>query len=434
MYKQQKTFQVISLGCRVNEAEKLAIERSFQKHGYVYTPINPDFIVINTCAVTAKAEREARQLIYQLSKKYTSKIIITGCSGTYWKKQKKYNQLPFDLLVDNIQKDFLVDIINKKFFRSVKPLKSKRNDTVVTDKFLSSARVMIKIQDGCHRFCSYCIVPYLRGTPQSKRIKDILSTIQSYKNHPNEVILTAINTESYGKESDESLINLIQTITSQTKIPRVSFGSIHPWSLTTDFLNWYKNAFNKNRFVNFFHVPVQSGCDSILRLMKRDYTSREVKTQIDSIKRINPNAFISTDVIVGFLDESDSDFQTTYDFLSDSPFSKFHVFRFSRRNSTAAFYLAKRLSEPSPKTKENRSQILRELSQKKYEAFQKTQIGRISQALFIDSKTKSMQKALLDNQIPVNIPDSKYLNGTIHPVQIVDFYKGKLIAKSLSAS
>ena len=212
-------------------------------------------------------------------------------------------------------------------------------------KYLNSGRTLIKIQDGCQRFCSYCIVPYLRGTPRSETIENLKLKIKSLGKNIKEIIFTAINTEAFGFDTGEKLITLIDQTIEVTKIQRISFGSIHPWSIDNEFLDYYKKILPLKRLINFFHVPIQSGSNKILNLMKRSYTREEIMEKLQSIKRLNKFALIATDVIVGFLDETDKDFQDTYDFLEKSPISKFHIFRFSNRDNTAAHYMKKNLKK-----------------------------------------------------------------------------------------
>ena len=415
----KKTFYIYSFGCRVNEAEKVHMEIQLRENGFKEDRDNPSIALINTCAVTAKAEREARQLIYKLKKDNVQKIIITGCSATYWLQTKTHQNLPVDLVIENLNKEFTVDLILKRFFEysNIKKNNAGNYVPVSQDKFIQSGRLMIKIQDGCHRFCSYCIVPYLRGKAASESIVNLQSQIKDYKGKVNEIIFTAINTESFGQDTGESLTELIQNTLDTTNIPRISFGSIHPWSITSEFLKWYKNLKQKDRFVHFFHIPLQSGTDKTLSLMKRGYTTDEFLWKINEIKKINPLAFIATDVIVGFLDESDSDFQTTYSFLEKSPISKFHVFRFSKREKTAAFYMAKRLKEPTDEAKKKRSKALIELSNQKYKTFLENNVGRTSSALFIGNVKDGFQEALLDNQIPVLVKTPRNLNGKIQNIK-----------------
>lgn len=429
----KNSFYSYSFGCRVNEAEKEEIDRKMVASGFSFDPKNPSVYIVNTCSVTNKAEREARQLVYQVKKTHPDiKIVVTGCAATYWQKNNIYKNLPIDLLVDNVNKEFLVDLIRKRLLSKTKS--SPVADQPVANKFLDSGRAMIKIQDGCQRFCTFCIVPYLRGTPKSYKIEDIVEKInETVKvNKLSEVILTAINTEAFGYDTNERFIDLVQAVIDRTAVKRISFGSIHPWSINEDFFEFYKRNLKAKRVVNFFHIPLQSGSNKTLLLMKRGYTREEFVDKLARLEALNPMALIATDVIVGFLEESDQDFQDTYDFLKSSPINKFHVFRFSKRTKTAASYMAKRLREPNSSEKAKRAKALIELGQKKYEAFQKKNVGRVTGALFLKKMAKDYQETLIDNQLPVFVPVQPTRlteAGTIRNIKIIEFKKGKLFGK-----
>jgi threonylcarbamoyladenosine tRNA methylthiotransferase MtaB len=424
------SFYTYSFGCRVNQAEKEVIDRQLLDFSFRIDENKPDFYIINTCCVTQKAEREAKNLIYRIKRRFPkAKIVITGCAATYWQKNNLLKNLPVDLLINNIDKEFLVKILLKSLPNQPRPyLKDTKDDVATLDKYLNSGRALVKIQDGCQRFCSYCIVPYLRGTPKSYKIEEIISQINKHKNLK-EVIFTAINTEAFGKDSGETLIQLIKTVITNSTAPRISFGSIHPWSIDNEFLEFYKQILPSNRLVNFFHIPIQSGSNKILSLMKRGYRREEIREKLREIERINPFALIATDIIVGFLDETEADFQETVNFLEKSLISKFHIFRFSKRKNTAAYYMSKNLKEPSDQEKMKRAKILIDLGKKKYQVFLKKNVGRISQALFINIKEDSYQKALIDNQLPILVKTSKDLNGRLKNIKIVEYKKGRLFGK-----
>lgn len=353
-----------SFGCRVNEAEKQLLDQNLLDIGFVWDEKNPSFYIINSCAVTGKAEREVRQHIYQIKKKYPkTKIIVTGCSATLWMNNNTKPQ-GADYWINNSDKNTIPTFI-QSLIKIASPAKRDRND-IIFDKFLNSGRMMIKIQEGCNRYCSYCIVPYLRGPIKSERISTIVSFILASKTPISEVILTAINTEMFGKDTGESLIQLIETILTDTKIERVSFGSIHPWSITDEFLIWYRNNKDNPRFVHFFHIPIQSGSNTILRLMNRQYGTVDLLKRLNQLYEIDPHALLATDVIVGFPGEGKKEFEETYEFLKKSPISKFHVFRYSPRPGTAAI---KFQNEQTPEEKRARAKKLAELGKKKFDAF-----------------------------------------------------------------
>ncbi len=423
----KNTFYSYSFGCRVNETEKEEIDRQMLAAGFKYSSDKTSLYIINTCSVTHKAEREARQHIYQVRRKFPeAKIIITGCSATYWTKNMLDSILPVDFLIENIHKEFLVKILLKRLSNQSRFNLTGWTQGVATSKFIDSGRLLVKIQDGCQRFCSFCIVPYLRGLPKSIKIQDLRSKIQEYEGQVQEAILTAINTEAYGYDTGETFIDLVQSVIDQTIIPRISFGSIHPWSITKRFLELYKKILPKKRLVDFFHIALQSGSNKILNLMKRGYTKEEMMDKLRSIKKINDFAFIGTDVIVGFLDETDKDFDETYDFLKESSISKFHIFRFSKRQNTAAFYLSKQLKEPSPQIKVKRAQALAELGKLKYEAFLQKHVGKTFSGLFLKQRVEDFQETLLSNQIPVFVKAPKDSISEIKNIRVTEFKNGKL--------
>lgn len=419
------TFNSFSLGCRVNQAEKEDLDRQLIQLGYSHDSDGPELFIINSCSVTGKAEREVKQLIYQTRRKNPSvKIIVTGCAATNWLKTKT-NIPQIDLLVDNQNKEYLALLIQKKFGSGRKT----NLNTELEDKFINSGRLILKIQDGCHRFCTYCIVPYLRGLPKSIPVNQLIKTINSYDNKIKEVILTAINTEAYGYDNKETFISLIEKVLAKTKTERISFGSINPWSVDETFINLYKNNKESGRIVNFFHIPLQSGSDKMLNLMKRGYTRAEFIDKLNILGSIRPYTFIGTDVIVGYLEETDKDFQDTYEFLEKTPISKFHIFRFSKREHTAANYLAKKLIEPNAQTKIKRAKTLAELGKRKYESFLNKHVGETFSALFLENKKGEYQECLLNNQIPVLVKSKNKNTGTIKNVRIIQYKNGRLFGR-----
>jgi len=349
------TFFSYVFGCRVNEAEKVVMDKKLMELGFIWRDDTPDFYIINSCAVTGKAEREVRQHIYQTRKKFPhTKIVVTGCAATNWIKNKTAIR-DVNILIPNTQKSTLPDMIQQLSLPSY-----QRGNTGISyhDKFLDCGRLMVKIQDGCDRFCSYCIVPLLRGKPHSRLTHDIVKEIKQYDDQVVEVILTAINTECFGKDTGETLIQLIDAILKKTSIPFISFGSIHPWSITDDFLSYYQSIMPTGRFIPFFHIPIQSGSNTILKLMNRGYTKEEMLEKLQKIKKINPDAFIGTDIIVGFPGETEKEFKETYNFLKSAPIDKIHVFRYSERPGTPA---KKFPNEPTPAEKRERSRLLIEI-------------------------------------------------------------------------
>ena len=429
----KKTFQSFVFGCRVNEAERVKIDKELVEAGYTIDLTSPSFLIINTCAITGKAEREAKQLINQLRKRHPeAKIVVTGCSATLWIKYNTEDIKLVDIIVPNSAKSSLVNTLQTLQI-DAGPLATSLATCEVAkpaqDKFRRSNRLLVKIQDGCQQYCSYCIVPYLRGLPQSQKIKDIIAYINGFDPLPSEVILSAINTEAFGIGTKESFIDLIKNVLSKTSIPRIGFGSIHPWSLSEEFISFYQRNLAKNpRFVQFFHVPIQSGSQQILGYMRREYKIGEVIAKLNRISSIQPHAFIATDVIVGYLGETDELFEESYTALVNSPISRFHVFRFSNRPHTAAYYQRKTLVEPTAAEKKSRSERLIALSKIKYQRFIETLIGKRFSALTIAQQGTGL-RILLSNQLEGILPHKNGLPGQLLHVTMIGAKDGVTICK-----
>jgi len=429
-----KSFYVYTFGCRVNEAEAEKISLDLVRQGWKVSLKNPDYYLINTCAVTAKAEREVRQHIYQVRKRLPEvKVVLTGCAATYWERKKNVPK-EVDLVVSNSKKERLVDIIVGGNICSRDARHCVSTETgLLHNKFLSSSRAIFKIQEGCDRFCSYCITSYLRGKTRSTSIKDLLDKINYYPFPLQEVILAAINTAAYGVDTNESLVDLIKNVLEKTKINRLSFGSIHPWTFDKEFFRLLAKLKDNPRFVQLFHIPIQSGSNKILKLMQRDYSTKNIEKMLVKIKKIDPYAFIGTDIIVGFCGETEKEFQKTYGFLKRASIDKFHVFRFSRRPDTAAYSLVKDYLEPSEAIKTKRAKIIRDLGQKKYLDFLIRNIDRKTSALVIKRIDNEYISGLLDNQLPILIKTRKDLVGKIVPVQITNIKDRNLMSELIKS-
>lgn len=419
------TFFSYSFGCRVNHAEKELLDRKLVEAGWKMIEKNPDYFIINSCAITQKAEKEVRSYVKKIKKQVpNTKIILTGCAATLWKNKLVDLGLPVYSTFENLKKDFIFAFINKN-------LDSKSNDLKATDRFLASNRVVVKIQEGCGRFCSYCIVPFLRTKNKSKITSDIVEEINKDTNYK-EVILTAINTEFYGMGNNEDLSLLIDKVMTKTKIARISFGSINPWSINPKFLKTLNKYKNNPRLLPFFHIPIQSGSDKILDLMKRDYRVKEIAEKINAISKIYPNALIATDIIVGFPTETEKDFQESIDLIKKLPINKVHIFRFSKRPGTAVDQIIKKHGEVKEIAKTERSKILKKVADEKYCTFLKGLIGYECEGLFTLNRKGKFQEVLLNNQVPAWIETKADMTGQINKIKIYEFKNGQLFGKMSS--
>lgn len=290
-----------TMGCKLNYAESQQIASQFSNFGFEIVNFSEiaDIYILNICAVTHVAEKKSRQLINQAKKK--GKVFITGCTA-----DKNITESPY-FIKDKKQ---IFSIISNKF-----PQIKTQNINKETIFSESRTRAFIKIQSGCSCFCSYCIIPYLRGKPTSIPITYIITQIKnSEKQGFKEIILTGININLYNDNGND-LVTLCQTILKETNIPRIRFGSIHPAYINDNFINLFK----KKRICNQIHLSLQSGSNNILKLMNRPYTNEQYLNITKKIKNINPNFAITTDIIVGFPGETEQDFQDSMNIMKKSP-------------------------------------------------------------------------------------------------------------------
>jgi len=394
--------------------------------GLVYNDMHPDVYIINSCAVTGKAEREVRQFIFKIRRNYPkTKIVVTGCAATRWIRDKIHLE-EINFLIANKDKGNIPDILPELMGGNID---GRFNSISYKDKFVNSGRITIKIQDGCNRFCSYCIVPYLRGQPVSRRISEIINEINSYGKNAREIIMTAINTQYFGVGNHETLPQLLDAILNETNIPRLSLGSVHPWSITGEFINWYEKNTENKRFVHFFHIPIQSGSDKILKLMNRGYQAKETMERLTKIHTINSSMLLGTDVIVGFPGESEKEFNETYEFIRKSPISKIHVFRYSPRTGTKSTDMERVWGTVPPPVRIIRAKKINHLGRRKYTQFINRFTNRTGNALFLAAYDGYYQEALLDNQLLVNVKTLKKIDpGSIKTISVDSEIKSDLTA------
>jgi len=414
-------FHIHTFGCRVNAAEsdKLALE--LLNLGLESTPSKTaDLVIINSCAVTAKAVREVRQLLNQVKEHQPeTQVYVTGCAATLWQKQGEQIS-GVDMVIDNLNKEFLAKIIQRQFTLN----QVTQTDPKPLGKFLASSRLMVKVQDGCDYFCTFCIVPYLRGRAKGAKPQEVLEYIQNLSQRIpiNEVVLSGINLGLY-KEFNQ-LINLLL---QKTKLPKISFGSLYMENINKEFIKFYQSKFS-DRLTRYLHVPLQSGSPKILSLMRRRYTLEEFSAKVAMLHKATPEALLATDIIVGFLDETAQDFADTYNYLEKSPLVKAHIFKYSQREYTAAHYLAKRLKEPTPKEKTERASALRELFSKKLKKFQQELVGKSQRALIL-RKLPQGYLAFLDNGLEILLPETGRLLSGFTDVRIEKVRGEKLVGR-----
>jgi threonylcarbamoyladenosine tRNA methylthiotransferase MtaB len=419
MNSEKKKVAFHTLGCKLNFAETSTITRSFpaEKFERVSSNSKADIYVINTCSVTDTADKKCRQAIKRfITLSPDAFIAVVGCYAQL--KPQEISSIPgVDLVLGTNEKFNLSDylsILNKK-----KKPEIHSCDLSSTDSYRHSfssgdrTRSFLKVQDGCDYGCSYCTIPMARGKSRNPEIQSLISEAEQIaKSGAKEIVITGVNIGDFGKSTGDSFIRLLRELVKVQGIERYRISSIEPNLLTDELIDL---ASNNDKILPHFHIPLQSGCDKILGLMRRRYTRDIFSARIKMILGKLPLAGIGADLIVGFPGESDSDFEETYSFLKEIPLSYLHVFTFSERPSTVAEHL-------SPKVlfreKEVRSKKLIALSHEKNTMFNKMNIGAETNVLFEKTCSEGLITGFTSNYIRVEYPWESRLAGTIKRVKL----------------
>ena len=331
---------VLTLGCKVNAYESEYIKEKFKESNYEIVDLNnnPDVIVINTCTVTNQSDSKSRKMI-RLAKKTNpySIIVVCGCSSENHKEN--IVDVDIDILIGSYYKSKIVELV-EKYIKEKDKITSFVDMTTVDfedmkiNNFQNQTRAFVKIQDGCNNFCSYCIIPYMRGSIRSKDIFVAYEEIKSLvDNGYQEIVLTGIHTGSYGTGENFDLVDLIRKISTLDKLKRIRISSIEITELNDKFMMELET---NPKIVSHLHVPIQSGSNRILSLMNRKYQTNYFIDKINKIRSIRPDMNFTTDLIVGFPTETDEDFNETLETLEKIKFSKIHTFPYSIRDNTPA--------------------------------------------------------------------------------------------------
>lgn len=399
-----KVVKFITLGCKVNQYETNAMAQKFLEKGYQIieeeTPeneeIKPDICIINTCTVTNMSDRKSRQMLRRMKEKNPNTIVVAvGCYAQVAKEElAKISEI--DLVLGNNEKVEIVRHVEKYINNHIDNVEledvmySKEFSDFGNVTYTEKTRAVIKIQDGCDRFCSYCIIPYARGRVRSRKPESIVSEItQIASNGIKEVVITGIHIASYGKDFSMSkdpelqnykLIDLLEEINSINGIQRIRLGSIEPLLITEEFVERLKKL---EKICHHFHLSLQSGCDETLKRMNRRYTTEQFKEIVRLLRNAYDDVNLTTDVIVGFPGETDEEFSKTYKFLEEIKFYKMHIFKYSPRKGTKAAVMPNQISGD---IKEERSRKLIELSDKNEIEYNESYIGKNVEVLFEEEK------------------------------------------------
>jgi len=341
----KKTFYIHFLGCKVNSYEVEAIAFDLQKRGYIEVKEddNPDVVIINTCAVTETSSNKSKKTIKHFKNKYPNCVLcVMGCYSQYSYKFLS-EDLGVDIVIGTSNRDKIGEYIDSflvnrnKIVTHDNFLDIKKYENITLNRYFDQTRAYVKIQDGCDNYCTYCLIPYVRGRSRSREKDEILSEISALiKNNYKEIILTGIDQGSYGEDftPKSSFSDLLEAILVNNKdLYRIRISSIETSQIDDKFLKLLSKYSN---IANHLHIPLQSGSKHVLKLMNRKYDLDYFKEVIRKIREIRPDISITTDVIIGFPQESEEDFVETYNFIKEINFSKVHVFPYSDRNGTVA--------------------------------------------------------------------------------------------------
>ena len=386
-----KKVAFITLGCKVNQYETNAMAQQFIERGYeiVEHTQKADIYVINTCTVTNMSDRKSRQMLRRVNELNENAIVVAcGCYAQI-AKEKLEKIEDVDIILGNNEKINIVDYVeeymkNLNKILNIEDVMNQKDfvdfgDVIYTEK----TRAVVKVQDGCDRFCTYCLIPYARGRVRSRKPESIISEIEKIaKEGIKEVVITGIHIASYGKDfkNEYKLIDLLEEINKIEGIERIRLGSIEPLMITEEFM---KRLVKLPKICHHFHLSLQSGCDETLKRMNRRYTTEEFKHIVKLLRENYQDVNLTTDVIVGFPGETEEEFNKTYEFLKEIKFYKMHIFKFSPREGTKAAVMKNQIDG---NIKEERSQKLIELSDKNEKEYNETYVGKEVEILWEEEK------------------------------------------------
>ncbi len=427
--------KILTLGCKVNQFESQAMLRELAENGYqtVNEDEKADISVINSCAVTRVSEQKAVKLIHRLRRENPDGIIVlTGCMAQAFPESG--DRLPeVDIVLGNKRRKDIIPVL-KEYLAGGERLVSVENycrsdpyEALVVDDFVNRTRAFLKIEDGCNRFCSYCIIPYARGRVRSCSLEYIRDEVKAFAaNGYKEVVLIGINLSSFGSDNGLKFSDAV-TAACESADVRIRLGSLEPESMdieTLKLLSRYKN------FCPQFHLALQSGCNETLKRMNRHYTVEEYSEIVNNIRSVFDNPSITTDVMVGFAGETEEEFEESLKFVEDTGFARVHIFPYSRRKGTVADRAQGQLS---PEVKKERASAMARVAAKGMKAFLDSQVGRIEQVLIESRNKNGMYEGYTMNYTPVFIKADENCIGKVADILIEKaedgFCTGRIINK-----
>lgn len=413
---------IFTLGCKVNQYESQEIGEMFEKSGYTLLnePDNADIIIVNSCTVTAESVRKVRQSVRHLKKiSPNAFLILTGCASQA--EPEILSALPeVNLMLGNRNNINIVALCENALKEGGSSVNAhEEHETgesfqgLGITHFEGHTRAFLKIQDGCDRFCSYCLIPKARGRSRSKPLADIDRELSELsKNGYGEIVFVGINLSDYGKGTPYSLPDALMLAEKYDSIKRVRLGSLEPDHITDEMIERLKNV---TKLCPQFHISLQSGCNSVLKRMNRHYTREEYKALADSLRSAFKDASVTTDILVGFPTESEADFCETVDFAKSIGFEKIHIFPYSKRNGTPAAAMP----QLSNAIKDDRAKRLGAAAAEIRKEYLLKQVGKVYEVLF-ETEHPKFSEGYTKNYTPVRIYDGKDRKGKFINVLITD--------------
>ena len=419
---QDKTAVYYTLGCKLNFSETSTIGKILQEAGIrtARKGEKADICVVNTCSVTEVADKKCRQAIHRLVKQHPGAfVVVTGCYA-----QLKPGQVAdiegVDVVLGAEQKKDLLSYLGdlekhqkgEAFSSPTKDIRTFAPSCSRGDR----TRFFLKVQDGCDYFCTYCTIPFARGRSRNGTVADIVAQAeQAASEGGREIVITGVNIGDFGKSTGETFFDLVKALDRVEGIKRYRISSIEPNLLTDEIIEYVSHS---RSFMPHFHIPLQSGCDEVLKLMRRRYDTELFASKIRKIKEIMPDAFIGVDVIVGTRGETDEYFESAYDFINGLDVTQLHVFSYSERPGTQALKIDYVVT---PEKKHERSQRLLALSEEKTRAFYAKHIGQTMEVLLEKPKPGAMMHGFTKNYIRVEVDGDHSLDNKLVQVKLGDF-------------
>ena len=424
-----KKVSFYTLGCKVNQYETNAMTQKFQEAGYEIVNMNEfiaDIYIVNTCTVTNMSDRKSRQILRRLKEKNKDSIVVAvGCYAQV-AKQELEDMEEIDIALGNEEKKHIVQYVEKFITEKNKlvhiediSIQKEFNDMGLIT-YSEKTRAVIKVQDGCNQFCSYCIIPYARGRVRSRSQESILEEIKQISEKGiKEVVITGIHVASYGRDfgNANGLIELLEKINSIKGISRIRIGSLEPQIITEEFL---KRLVKLEKMCHHFHLSLQSGCDETLKRMNRKYNTTDIKEIIERLRKYYDDVILTTDIIVGFPGETEEEFNETYEFLKKVKLYKMHVFQYSPRKGTRAASMS---NQVNGNIKEARSKMLIEMSNENQLYYNKNLVGKKVEVLFEDKEILdgvTYYKGHTQNYILVKYKTQEELENNLRAVEILE--------------